>query len=450
MDIKRIVNCTPEQFEALHREGQVEVDGEVKTKEDGVLYNPGELPLLEWYNKVMAEELGRNKVAHAPFIVKSLEQYREDIIADPSNEITADNSAVGFSAVLKQGDIVPVHTNTWSFTPGDDNVGLCFINGKEAKETYTHTSEHEELVRVWYFATGKLDINLTYAPPYFPYEFALFSKDGYIGTIESDYYAGVRVLIQGSSGLNSFSSASDVTVKGVTDVKCSAPQARTFYHEGVTIPARWEGLAKNKRLKNAVFPNLKTIEYNTLASGSGGYTFGNCTNENLTIAFPQLVEVKGANMAGAAPFWAVKFVTIPNSVRILGNNCFYQTPNIELKCNTAQTIDPNWCATTPAESFSMCKEWRTSINIATAAKGLWDAERMRDFLENYLADLYDYAPEYSGGAGAVIGAELTIPQDILTTLEEKGEDGEVVEENGETRKGCLLIAEEKGWIIGGA
>lgn len=121
-----------------------------------------------------------------------------------------------------------------------------------------------------------------------------------------------------------------------------------------------------------------------------------------------------------------------------------------LNCKNATDIDQNWCLTPPTVSFSMCREWRASINIAKAAAGLWNAERMRDFMENYLANLNDYAPEYSGGDGVIIGAELTIPRDVLIKLEEDGEDGEVVEENGETRKGCLLIAKEKGWRIGGA
>jgi hypothetical protein len=212
----------------------------------------------------------------------------------------------------------------------------------------------------------------------------------------------------------------------------------------------YAGLTGNTKLKRAIFPNLRTIKGRTDGVAYARYQLNNCTNEELEIVFPKLQTIESSCRFDAGAFTGVSNVVIPESVKTIGDYNFGGNLNVTLNCRAATDIHPNWCYSSPTVSFSMCKEWQASINIAKAAANLWNAERMRDFMENYLANLNDYAPEYSGGGGVVIGAELTIPQAILTTLEENGEDGEVVEENGETRKGCLLIAEEKGWIIGGA
>ena len=105
---------------------------------------------------------------------------------------------------------------------------------------------------------------------------------------------------------------------------------------------------------------------------------------------------------------------------------------ITLNCNRADNIAPEWCYNTPYVNFTMCEDWRASINIAVAAKN-----HTKDwFIDLFRNKLYDHSITTDTGDGGMIvsAGEITIPLAIFNALT----DDE------------LAIAENKNWTVGGA
>lgn len=438
-NVRKIVNCTPEQYYALCKDGQVEVDGVIRYKEKGTLYNPGELTLLEWYNKVMNAEYDKHFIAHTPFVMKSLKQFYDDIVNNPDiPEITEFTSAVGFSVNLKKGDKIPVKTSDkWGFTLGGDNTGTCFINGIKVENTYICNSDNEEAVKVWYFDVGlTLGLNITYVPTYYPYECYIFEKETSVTFVDNAYYKSASIVnLYGRDVNDNLYGSSIVKVKGTNNITQKAYDCVEYYHEGTEFPQNSNIFEGNKNVVKIDLPNLRTIKMCDIQSNT---FFRGCTNQNLVINFPELRIIEDS-FADRSQFLNVYKVILQNKVTHVGRQVFKGNSIIELKCNSYTTrFDSNWISTTPNVSFTMCKNWQASINISVAAKN-WSVEKMKDFFINYLADLFKI--EYPEGDSTIIGEELTIPLATLTALEENGESEE---------GGCIAIAEGKGWTIGGA
>ena len=412
--VRKIVNCTPEQYLTLLKEGQVEVNGEVKTKEDGTLYNPGELPLLEWYNKVMAEELRRHTLAHTPLTTKTLEQEYDDILA--SDERYVGVSAVGYRAILQNGDTVKVAGNS----------GRFFLNGERLTKDYTYDGEGCEMVSVWVFeGVGDnivLPPTLNDASTFSPYEINI-KNIGQTPTINEAYYLYASKIttynftfavspkgcaIFATNGTNSFSSILPLTVKEIYS-DCELFNTRAFNDFGCS-----------KHITKISLPECRTIRfYGTMIAELG------LIDEWI---FGKLETIEALNPT-VGVFTKCKLIHIPNTVKTIKGVACYQCTDVRLECNRANYIDTIWCGSVAPTYFSMAKDWRASVNIAVAAKN-WAKDRFVDLFTNYLADL-----SYKEGDTLIEAErELTIPQaiyDILTDEE-------------------FAIAENKGWIIGGA
>lgn len=408
MDIKRIVNCTPEQFEALHRDGQVEVDGVIRTREEGTLYNPGELPLLEWYNKIMYEVHKQYEITHTPITIKTLEQEYDDILA--SDERYVGVSAVGYRAILQNGDTVKVAGNGGDF----------FLNGERLTKDYTYDGEGCEMVSVWVFeGVGGVIVlppTLDDTPTFSPYEVNIKSI-GQTPTINEAYYLY-------ASKITTYNFKLSTQAKGCKTIisNGAATFSQTIPTNILEIYSNCEYLTSGlgKSVKKVVMPELKEINID-----------GDNLRDNIITdwQFGKLIKISGPTSSyTAALFHSAHTVYIPNTVKtIIGRVAGYNT-NVILNCNKANSIDNNWC-TSGVTNFTMAKDWNCSVNIAVVARN-WTKDRFVDLFANYLVDL-----SYKEGDTLIEAErELTIPQaiyDILTDEE-------------------FAIAENKGWIIGGA
>lgn len=413
MDIKKIINCTPEQFEALHRDGQVEVDGVVRTREEGTLYNPGELPLLEWYNKVMAEELGRHTIAHTPMTTKTLEQEYEDILTNYENY--TDRSAVGYRAILQNGDTVKVEGNSGDF----------FLNGERLTKDYTYNGNGCELVNVWVFeGMGIYGGNMILPPqlkdtPTFAIYEIYIKCIGQIPEVEQSYYLYANKITTYSFELPTQPRGCRVFItKGTTELTKVMPtmvqEVESYCEKVTTANGAWEG----RYVERIKLPECREIV------GVGIFKYLDAVTN---WEFGKLIKVGGGNSTYCT-FNSVNSLLIPNTVKVVNKYTVRmpKTGSLRIECNNANSIDTTWCLDTPA-NFSMAKDWRASINIAIAAKN-WTKDRFIDLFTNYLADMNSSDP-------TIINlAELTIPQSIYDELTDEE----------------FAIAEDKGWTIGGA
>jgi hypothetical protein len=410
--VKKIVNCTPEQFEALQRFGEVEVNGELKTKEEGTLYNPGELLLLEWYNKVMAEQLDQFKRTHTPVIVDSLEREYAKIVTEYPDYLFS--SAVGYRAFLKKDDLIGV-TSVY-------NNGEVFINGKRVTKNYSYNGDGVELVSVWVFESGVYDKSvpakqpiLGATPSYYPFEISI-KNYGQVPEVAQSYYLyaekistygfdlevqprGCRVLI--ANGINNFTQKVPLTIQEVyssCDIFTTLSLNNNIYVKKVSLP-----------------------ECKELGSSTSGI-FTKCTNIT-NWEFGKLTKIVGGTNSSAVTFSGVNTVLIPNTVKTIEGWICSGNKTIRLECNNATSIKPQWCQTKPT-NFSMAKDWDATVDIATAASG-WNKEQFRDLFENYLVD-------NSNGGDPTVLRTITVPAAIFETL---------------TDEGIIDIALNKGWMI---
>lgn len=408
--VRKIINCTPEQYMTLLKEGQVEIDGVIKTKEDDVLYNTGELSLLEWYNKVMSAELDRYSIPHTPMTAKTLEQEYEDIVA--SDEQYGFVSAVGYRAMLKSGDTVKV----------SGNAGDFFLNGERLTKDYTYSGEGVELVSVWVFETVS---QMIIAPPYLndtptfsPYEIIVKNKNQ-TPTINENYYLyAVNIVTDGYRFSVNPLSCKTMVSNGESDflqLLSSALYVLTSDCNKITGFT----LSSRSKLKYLNFPECREININGAGlsdlKSATDWTFGK---------LGRIVNQGGSSIL----FNNTHTVYIPSTVReVVGRLCSGNT-NIRLECNNAVSISSNWCVAAPT-NFSMSKNWNVSVNIAVAAKN-WGKDKFIDLFENYLVDL-----SVMGDDGTFLTEkEITIPKAIYDILTEEE----------------FAIAENKNWIVGGA
>lgn len=428
MDVKKIVRCLPEQYQELLETGQVEVDGKIKTKEDDVIYDTGYLEFIEWHNKFMQAQYEQVKVNHTPMAMKSLEQEYEELTADEGGKESAYVSAVGFTAVLKVGDTIRT---------GAPNSGCFYINGERLTHDYTYNGDGYEVVNVWCFEGKPEAGNPLIVPPQLndtptfnitELDVRNIAQTPVVGDSYKNYALTLKAYnfeISGlatrkliSNGTETFNQTETAATLEEVESDC------TVFSNKNTSP-----LYQKTNLKKAIFPSLVEITQ----APAGRYSFLNgCTNKDLFISFPNLCKIAGAEKSELnIPFLGVKAITLPNSVRLVGNKVFYQNSTITLNCNRA-TFASNWCCTSPAENFTMCEDWQADINIAVAAKN-----HTKDwFIDLFTNKLHDFSEVYDTGDGGSYFElrEITIPLAIFNSLTE-------VE---------LAIAEDKNWTVGGA
>jgi hypothetical protein len=386
---------------------------DLKKIADGVVNFCGEMrTYLENTKESFDRVLNANyHVNTAPIITKTLEQEYEDILA--TNGDYEYSSAVGYRAILKNGDTVKATVNS-------GNSGHFFLNGERMTADYTYTGDGCEMVSVWVFENVSdmlvAPISLNDTPSFTPYEIHI-KRISQAPSINENYYLRAIVIDLYNFQLPTAPWGCDVFIcNGILTLSATPiGAARVLYSDCETFSAAIDG---NKTLEEVHLSKTKKLQ---------GSAFGN--NSNLkTFEFGSLEIIEGStNAAWALPFKNAPYVFIPSTVRTINAIICKDCKDIRLECTKA-TISSNWVVGKPT-SFSMAKDWQASINIAVAASN-WNKEKFIDLFENYLFDL--------SGVGAdgtlYTERELTIPKAIYDTLT----DDE------------FAIAENKGWIVGGA
>lgn len=307
-------------------------------------------------------------------------------------------SAVGLFAILKEGDTV---------TTQDEYL---FINGIEEQSDYsfngTNSQGGVEFVKIWYFenegslSLQKLDMTVTNIIEKTISATPVLSADfyDYVSEIEYDTApAAIPMAVRKQRNM----------AGGTFSDKVST-SVEEYESNCVTLPNINTGNLKNYlRLKKVSFPCLTTI-----SGGASDGFFKGCTS--LTeFYFPMLETIAGVTSNASAPFNGVPKVVIPESVQTIGAKAFYSNGEIVLNCKKAQSINANFCVTTPSQSFTMCPNWEASINIAVAAKN-WAPEKFGIPSDpNDMSYLYNLLKDY-GNTWVEDAHEITIPDEYYT------------------------------------
>ncbi len=285
MDVRKIVRCLPEQYQELLETGQVEVDGKIKTKEDGVLYDTGYLEFIKWYNKFMQAQYEQVRVNHTPMAMKSLEQEYEELTADDGGKESAYVSAVGFTAVLKSGDTIRISA---------PNSGCFYINGERLSHDYTFTGDGYEVVNVWCFE-GHIEAgNPLVVPPTLndtptfnitELDVRNIAQTPVVGDNYKNYALTIRTynfVISGLSTRKLISNGTETFNQGtannyIEEVESDCTILANSFHT-------------KSKLKKINLPNLTTIDGDNV----NGF-FYKANNPDLICYFPKLRIIKGYN-----------------------------------------------------------------------------------------------------------------------------------------------------------
>lgn len=342
-----------------------------------------------------------------PVVVKTLEDRIEDIIEEyPDYQVS---SVVAYKAFLKNGDTIEVNNSS--------NNGEVFINGKMTTGNYTYMGNDTELIDVVVFETGYYSdkraggIKLNTTPTYYPFEIIIRSLN-LLPDVEQNYYLYADRIYTYKFNL-------PVQPKSARVMKSCG---FSNLEQKISIVAQ-EIYSDCDYYKTAVFTgnaHINKVSLPNCVEVNNQYAFQNCFNIT-TWEWGKLKTIVGGNISNI-PFRGVNTVVIPNTVESITKGAICQNNiTIRLECNNATTIISNWCSMSPT-NFYMVDDWDASINIAVAASN-WNKDR---FIELF-NDLVPCTPD-SGSR------ELTIPSAIFDSLTEEE----------------YAIAEDKGWIVGGA
>ncbi len=435
MVVEKIVKLTQAQLKELIKNGQIEIDGELKLYDPQNTFYDVTDRTEDWlYQLVMDAVVRPYKINHTAVITKTLEQEYESLIEE--NPTLKYKSAVGFRAFLSPGACISAGyegEGDGSFVVGEGkNLGICYINSQRVYSDYTYTGENSELVTVFYFSCENNGINLEQSFDFTAHQLYINVKDyapvvadnlvkyatditsyGYVFTRGQTCCRNLKIYGVSNTSLMGYSGGSVETFE--TDANLS-----TFVNNGRNI------FADNASLKLIKMPNLQELQW----QGTGYPQFFNYKNPDLVIQFNNLRII---NCTASQPmFTNVVNVIIPESVVLMQGYICKNNTNITLNCKNAESIANGWCSSTPTGSFTMCTGWLASVNIATAAKN-WTKAMFIDFFENGLASVPQ--DEDTTGGGVITNTrQLTIPIAIFNEL--TPED--------------LQIPTDKYWIIQGA
>lgn len=345
--IKNIVKLTPEQYMELLKNGEVEVNGEIKTYSENTLYDTGNLELLEWYNKMMEAQHKELQPAHTPYTMKTLEQEITDIIKENPDYQSA--SCVGYRAYLKKGDIVGIKSTY--------NNGEWFINGKRVEANYSYNGSGTELVSVVGFDTKYYPVTLGATPSYFPYE--IYIKNiGKVPEVSQYYYMYADTI-------TTYNFKLETTPRGCRVFKDCAKGGA--FEQPIPIVAREVYSECDKLTKS---PAAKS--YTTKVS-LPRCTEIVCTDSLrdlsvLTWEWGKLNLLQGGSTIGI--FFNSTNVYIPETVLTMKGIVCASNKTLRLDCKNAISIDSKWYAlsSTPVTNLYICDDWGATINLSNAAK----------------------------------------------------------------------------------
>lgn len=379
-------------------------------------FNSETKEILDSVKERMDEVLNQHyHVNENPIVLKTLEQEYEDILA--TNGDYEYSSAVGYRAILKNGDTVRVTGNSGHF----------FLNGERMTADYTYTGDGCEMVSVWVFENvGDMlvaPISLNDTPSFTPYEI-IIKNIAQTPTVTRDYYLySQKVTIDGFNLGANLVGNKKLIVKGFNYFPgISTASAQEVYSDCEVVNG--SVLKDRANLKKISLPNCKTISADYYNS-----PFAGCKSLKI-MEFGALETITGISNDTTMTFRDADTVYIPDTVKTInGGPICYRNKTIKLECNKATSIVNNWCYGTPSSNFTMAKDWLASVNISVAAKN-WSKDKFIDLFENYLFDL-----SVVGDDGSLYAErELTIPKAIYDVLTDEE----------------FAIAENKGWIVGGA
>lgn len=402
--IRNIVKCTPEQYLELLKNGEVEVNGELKTYSENTLYDTGNLELLEWYNKMMEAQHKELQPAHTPYTMKTLEQEIADIIKEYPEYQGA--SCVGYRAYLKKGDIVGIKSTY--------NNGEWFINGKRVEANYSYNGDGTELVSVVGFDTKHFPVTLGATPSYYPFEIYIRAI-GKTPEVSQYYYLYADKIYTYNFNLPvSPKSARVMETYGLANFEQRTPVVvQELYSDCEYYKS--SALYQNTHIKKVSLPNCVEV--------SSTQAFSGCSNIT-TWEWGKLKKISGSTNISSIPFNGVNTLVIPDTVETITTGYICQSnKTIRLECNNATSIHANWCRSTPTNLY-IADDWRATVNLAIAANN-WTLEQFMDFAENKLTPINP-----NGGTSAA--RYLTIPASKASQLEELG---------------FYNICEDKGWVV---
>lgn len=342
--------------------------------------------------------------SHEAIVTDGLDAVYDSIIED--NPELAELSAVGFTALLSSGNVIPTQNN------------IMFINGTREETDYafsgTNSADGIELVKVWYFENDgaltveKVNANIIEVSVKSNQTVPAFSADffNYADEIKTNINllsAPLAVRKQKNVSGGSFADSISPQLESY-ESNC------TFFPGG---PSPMEGLTA---LRKVSFPELLEIQERQTNYGPFLNKCTGCTD----ISFPKLTKIGGGlYQLYNGPFDSVPYITVPATVTYIGQYSFRNNRTINLLCKDAETIDDLWCATTPSDQFYMCSDWGASINIAVAA-ARWTKEQFIDLFQNKLRDMDEDV------------CEIKIPTAIYDSLT----DDE------------FALAEDQNWTVG--
>lgn len=373
-EINKIVQLSDLQYEKLLKDRQIEIDGEIKVWEPDTLYVTPNNNYQWLFNKFYETAVKPNEVYHNPMNMKSLEQEYEYLTTEDNN--LAYISAIGYTAILKNGDTIKVT---------ESNKGTFYINGSVATNDYTYTGDGYEVVNVWAFekdyllalndeptfSISLLDVRNLMTTPVVgnKYKNHATTIKTYNFTV-NETYGTKKIVVNGVVNFNQ-TKLNNYIVEVESDCEIYPTAVYTY---------GYSPLYSKSMLEKVIFPNLKTIA--SVASNSQGFLRD---SQNIKeIYFPKL-ETIGDGGPSSYHFQNVKRdVVLPPTVKSVGNYVFFTNNNVILNCNKA-TFKTNWCGGALA-NFTMCDDWQASINIAKASANC-TIDWFIDLFTNKLADM---------------------------------------------------------------
>ncbi len=350
---------------------------------------------------------------HTAVVRQNLETVHNGIIT--ANPALANSSAVGFTALLNDGDVIPTQGSR------------LFINGVEESGDYTFSGENSsdgtEFVKVWYFPlNGTLQlsdsVNLDIV------DFKIIKRNDLTSgfTVDVSYYKYAKYIDIAGIDISSWSVCGrKIKTHFLNSGNGNILQCEEYEDDGMTSvdTAQYQKnpIAANStaNVKKLIFPNLTEFKLDT--NGWGFFT-KNFINAEIVVPSLEICNGTTATVDTASSFVNINKIVMPESVTTLGRGSFYNIRNLHLNCKNA-SITGSWYGGTAPQNFSVCSDWGATINISVAAAN-WSKEDFIELFTNRLRDMEDVAKE------------LKIPSAIYDELTDEE----------------FEIAENKGWTIG--
>lgn len=406
MDIKKVVQLTNEQYETLLKNGQIEVNGEIKYKDDSTIYVcPATESWAELNNKIDEALVKPNKVLHNPYSIEEL----ETIITRLREQYNETDSIVGFRCTMKQGQQLKVSPTY-----------RMYLNETLREYDYTCSNDNE-MISIVLFGTGQ-NMNITEDLIQFKSNIETYIevKNSAINIVEA-LYKTANLLTMLNIELNSTVYCEEFrgnkqTTTAYSSAPTLLPNAKRVKFTGIEIGNAL--VNNNTLLEEANFDSVTVIYANY-----NKQPFYNTSNDKLILNFPNLLEIiPGTAYANNSSciFAGVKHLIIGEKVKTLAGMLITGTcGTVELYCKDATNnlLNGNIGTAVTVDYLYLCPEWNCGFSIANVS-GI-SKENITEIFTN-LKDLSNEASK-----------TLTIRTDLYESLDEE----------------TLAIATSKNWTI---